>query len=309
MGNTRRWDLKRLAGNFAVVAVFFTLAACGGGNGGGTVTTSNAGPNANAQATGSTLYKQHCEQCHQPLASSTKLNKTAAEIQAAIAANTGGMGRLSTLHANEVVAIADALKTTATYQSFDSINSKTFQFNGAAVLDGSSIRLTPNQQYTTGSAFLVNPFTLGSNFGFNAYFNFTLGAGGRSARHADGFTFTLQTLSNKAGASGGNLGFGGINPSLGVEFDTYHNPVNNDPNDNHVAFVTNGILTHDPSAPVIPPVLMYDGGTYHVWVDYNGTTMEVRMNTKVDRSTAVLLLSKAIDLKSVMASRYVTPEI
>lgn len=58
---------------------------------------------------GPTLYTNYCASCHGPLASSAKLNKTAAQIQAAIDANTGGMGGLSSLTPTEVQAIADAL--------------------------------------------------------------------------------------------------------------------------------------------------------------------------------------------------------
>ena len=60
---------------------------------------------------GPTLYANNCSGCHGPLASSSKLNKTAAQIQAAINANTGGMGGLSSLTPTQVQAIADALVT------------------------------------------------------------------------------------------------------------------------------------------------------------------------------------------------------
>ena len=58
---------------------------------------------------GPTLYADSCQACHGPLDSSAKLNRTAAEIQGAIDANTGGMGGLSTLLPEQVQAIADAL--------------------------------------------------------------------------------------------------------------------------------------------------------------------------------------------------------
>ncbi|WP_054695946.1 lectin-like domain-containing protein [Geotalea toluenoxydans] len=335
---------RRSAGSFLLFMALCLLAGCGGGGGGttgtannnstvtpsnesvgtpgngstgttndstgptsngGTGTTGNDSTNVSVQASGSTLYQANCQGCHQPLASSTKLNKTAAEIQAAITANTGGMGSLATLSAGEIQSIADALKTTEAIPSFNTTNSDVFQLNGSAVLSNNNIRLTPNEQYTAGSAFLANPFTLGSNFVFNAYFNFTLGAGGRSNRHADGFVFALQTVSSKAGATGGNLGFGGIKPSFGVEFDTFKNDGNNDPDNNHVAIVTNGSVQHAAFAPVTPSVTMSDGGTYHVWIDYDGATVEVHMNTTNDRSTSSLLLAKAIDLKSIFSTQYV----
>ncbi len=65
-------------------------------------------------ADGPTLYANYCASCHGVLASSSKLNKTAAQIQAAIDANKGGMGGLSNLTPTEVQAIADALASVTT---------------------------------------------------------------------------------------------------------------------------------------------------------------------------------------------------
>ena len=201
MSSINRCDIGRSAGNFFIFIIFCILTACGGGGGDGTGATSNVRW-AGSSPSGSMLYETNCQQCHQPLAVSTKLDKTSAAIQSAISSNTGNMGSLSKLSASEIQLIADALKTTQVIPSFNETNSNTFQLNGSAVLNNNSIRLTPNEQYKSGSAFLTSPFTLSSNFAFNAYFNFTLGADGRSSRHADGLVFALQTVSNKAGATG-----------------------------------------------------------------------------------------------------------
>lgn len=288
-------------GRLILLVALYGLWGCGGG--GSTGTVANLDSSANVQASGSTLYQSNCQGCHQPLATSTKLNRSAAQIQAAITANTGGMGSLAKLNASEVQAIADALKTTEAIPQFDSSKSDVFQLNGAATLYDKSIRLTPNQQFTAGSAFLNSPFTLSSNFVFNAYFNFTLGAGGRSRGHADGIVFALQTVSSKTGGVGGNLGFTGITPSFGVEFDTYKNDGNNDPDDNHVALVTNGSVHHEPSTTVSPTFVLSDGTTYHAWVDYDGTTIEVRLNSTNDRNSATLLLAGAVDLKGIFSTQ------
>jgi len=62
---------------------------------------------------GTTLYDSNCAGCHGSLASTSKPGRTAAEIQAAIDGNVGGMGYLASLTAEEVQAIADALPTPA----------------------------------------------------------------------------------------------------------------------------------------------------------------------------------------------------
>ena len=69
--------------------------------------TSN--PSSPPVTDGPTLYAQNCAGCHGPLAQSKKLGRTAAQIQAAINANVGNMGGLSSLTAAHVQAIADAL--------------------------------------------------------------------------------------------------------------------------------------------------------------------------------------------------------
>ncbi|OGW33712.1 MAG: hypothetical protein A2X58_04190, partial [Nitrospirae bacterium GWC2_56_14] len=61
---------------------------------------------------GPALYANNCAGCHGVLASSGKMGATAAEIQAAIAANAGGMGSLSSLTALEIQTIATALAVT-----------------------------------------------------------------------------------------------------------------------------------------------------------------------------------------------------
>ncbi len=71
-------------------------------------------PSAEAMATTSTLdgvslYAANCAGCHGALATSSKRGRTAAQIQAAIDGNVGGMGFLSTLTPAQVQAIADVL--------------------------------------------------------------------------------------------------------------------------------------------------------------------------------------------------------
>ncbi|MBI5189787.1 MAG: hypothetical protein HZA22_03810, partial [Nitrospirae bacterium] len=68
---------------------------------------------APAPVTGPELYTSYCSGCHGALASSTKKNRTAAQTQAAINGNIGGMGSLTSLTAAQVQLIATAL-TSAT---------------------------------------------------------------------------------------------------------------------------------------------------------------------------------------------------
>jgi len=58
---------------------------------------------------GATLYADNCASCHGTLANSTKIGRTASQIQSAINSNTGGMGSLSNLTSAQIQAIADVL--------------------------------------------------------------------------------------------------------------------------------------------------------------------------------------------------------
>lgn len=63
----------------------------------------------NATPDGVALYASNCAGCHGSLASTTKPNRTAAQIRAAINANAGGMGSLGSLTDAELKAIEAAL--------------------------------------------------------------------------------------------------------------------------------------------------------------------------------------------------------
>ena len=74
--------------------------------------TTSATPTPTPTPDGAALYASNCAGCHGPLASSSKTDRTAAQIAAAINADSGGMGSL-TLDLTQVQAIADALSSTA----------------------------------------------------------------------------------------------------------------------------------------------------------------------------------------------------
>ncbi len=102
---------------------------------------------------GATLYTNNCSGCHGALATSTKLNRTASQIQAAIDANTGGMGGLSSLSATEVQAIADALAggggttpiPTTGEQLYISYCQSCHGFNGTGGSGGAVVGVSANQ--------------------------------------------------------------------------------------------------------------------------------------------------------------------
>ena len=150
------------------------------------------------------------------------------------------------------------------------------------------LRLT-NNYGQSGSAFLTSPFSLASNASFSSYFEFQFtnqGSGG-----ADGIVFTVQTVGNTAGGGGGGIGYAGLTPSLGVEFDNWNNGACDGNNGNHAGIDINGsvcsVVRNDATGawPSINTgdgidVKQLDSGSiFHAWVDYNGVTdnLEVRL--------------------------------
>lgn len=162
------------------------------------------------------------------------------------------------------------------------------------------LRLT-NNYGQSGSAFLTTPFSLSSNASFSSYFEFQFtnqGSGG-----ADGIVFTVQNVANTAGGGGGGIGYDGLSPSLGVEFDNWNNGSCDGNNDNHAGININGSVcsvVRNDATGAWPGLNTGDGITryqldsgkiFHAWVDYNGLTdlLEVRLSDTDTRPTDVLM--------------------
>ncbi|HKI51405.1 MAG TPA: cytochrome c [Geothermobacteraceae bacterium] len=66
-------------------------------------------PSGTVSLDGVALYAANCQGCHNPLATTTKANRTFSQIKNAITANAGGMSSLAALTDAQLQAIADAL--------------------------------------------------------------------------------------------------------------------------------------------------------------------------------------------------------
>ena len=170
--------------------------------------------------------------------------------------------------------------------NFNADNVKAVNLNGNATLLASpdGIRLTPALGEKAGSAFWKSRMRLASDRSFSSYFVISTSApGGNEPKGADGIVFSLQTQSNLAGGTGGGLGYKGITPSIGVEFDTWQNDDVSDPNDNHVGLDVGGSVASVATSTALPGQIQ--DNTWHVWVDYNGATqnLQVRMSATNNR--------------------------
>jgi hypothetical protein len=154
------------------------------------------------------------------------------------------------------------------------------QFNGSAKLDGQALLLTPAQGNQSGSAFIQRQVALGA---FSTWFRFQIGQpGGRPADcntepGADGLVFVVQSKSSSIGGLGAGMGYAGVEQSVAIEFDSWCNSFNGDPDSNHVALLVGGVVRHKDHPVVSLPEPLDDGQPWDAWVDYDGTHLELRL--------------------------------
>ncbi len=201
----------------------------------------------------------------------------------------------------------NSFATTVNYADFSDITALTLSNDATTtttVADGTVLRLTPDQASKRGSAFGTEQINA-SNFSTYFQFRITNPGGslfdGNTDTGADGIVFVIQNVSASIGGAGQGIGYSGIADSVGVEFDTWHNSYNNDPNSNHIGIDTEGIVNHGAGSPntVNVATRFDDGNIWHSWIDYNGTTLEVRANQTGIRPTDAIL-SSALDIPDII---------
>lgn len=82
-------------------------------------------------------------------------------------------------------------------------------------------------------------------------------------------------------------GFGGINNSLGVEFDTYTNSENSDLSADHIAIISNGSANHGGSDNLAGPLGLSntEDGAWHSAVSWNATSQTFKIKYGSDSLT------------------------
>lgn len=116
-----------------------------------------------------------------------------------------------------------------------------YQVVGSAIRQNCSCyTLTPAQNTQNGSVWNTRPLNLTQNFDIA----FDLFLGCTDANGADGVAFVLQQQPTATGLGGGEMGYAGITPSVGVVLDTYQNGANGDPAYDHLSININGDVSH-----------------------------------------------------------------
>ena len=134
---------------------------------------------------------------------------------------------------------------------FMSVGNGQFFFNGVAVATNDScVQLTSATNGVSGSVW--NETKINLNESFDVALQIFLGC--KDDDGADGIVFGFQPLNTSIGGAGGGIGFEGIVPSVGIEFDTWQNPIFADPFEDHIAIIRNGNLSHMPGNNLAGPV-------------------------------------------------------
>lgn len=195
--------------------------------------------------------------------------------------------------------IAAPITITAAYPEFDSSNIEAFNRVGEAVLSGNSIVLTPSQQNVSGAAWWDQKVSLENHRSFSAYFTFDISE--LTFSGADGLVFAVQTQSNGSGGAASGMGYDGISPSIGIEYDIYYNSSCNDINGNHIGIDLNGSIESVQQISVDSIGSLENGTVYHSWIDYDGnnSSLEIRLAASSTRPNDPLI-SRSINLESII---------
>ncbi|MEM9528951.1 MAG: L-type lectin-domain containing protein [Bacteroidota bacterium] len=147
-----------------------------------------------------------------------------------------------------------------------------FKLGGnARILNDECIRLTPDVQYASGSAWYEKAIDLNQPFELTV----CLVLGKRDELGADGIGFVFHPVM-RTGYRGEGMGFAGLYPSLGIEFDTYQNYHLADPEGDHIAISVNGQPHH--YASVVGPVEvnnLEDGNKHLLWIQWDPLEKEL----------------------------------
>jgi Legume lectin domain len=214
-------------------------------------------------------------------------------------------GRLGPIAAAALALLAARPASATTVSFADFSNTTGLTLSGSALAtstnDGVVLRLVPAVAAKSGSAF-SSATVRAADFSTSFSFRITNPGGVADAQGqqgADGFVFVVQPVSSSIGGAGSGLGYSGINPSLGVEFDIFFNGAS-DTSTNHLGIDLNGNVNSVVAVPVSPR--WDDGNRWYAWVDYDGTTLEVRANQTGTRPIDPLL-TRVVDIPTLIGQQ------
>lgn len=116
-----------------------------------------------------------------------------------------------------------------------------FRLDGEAIVTGDNcIQLTPDREWASGSIWYKEAIDLSAPFEMEL--KVMLGCKDRDG--ADGIVFVFHPYAHRTGYQGEGMGFAGLEPSLGIEIDTWLNDHLGDPYEDHIALLRDGQVNH-----------------------------------------------------------------
>jgi gliding motility-associated-like protein len=184
-----------------------------------------------------------------------------------------------------------------TVKSFSQLNARTI---GDASNQGANCFIvTPDVLGQSGGVWYDNPIDFSTDFTISYQNNF----GNKDANGADGMALVFKSNANPLiGEAGGGLGYGGISPSITIEFDTWQNTENADPIWDHIAITQNGIPNHNLSTTLAGPVQasntstnIEDGLSHEIKISWNAASQlltvffdcVIRLSTRIDVNNTI----------------------
>ena len=169
----------------------------------------------------------------------------------------------------------------------------------AQILDNNCFLITPAVPTQSGGVWYDNAIDFSNDFTiyYQNYF------GSNDANGADGMALVFKRTSDPViGGSGGGVGYEGITQSMIVEFDTYKNTDRNDPVNDHISIMKNGISNHGTTSNLAGPIQasassvnIEDGRDHEVKIEWITSTQT--FNVYFD---CILRLSLTEDLKNTI---------
>lgn len=145
------------------------------------------------------------------------------------------------------------------------------------------IETTTAGKYQRGRVFSYEKLNLRKDFAVELDFYF----GTRTDNGADGQIFMIHNdpRGNDAeGDYGEGLGYGtgrdsqGLAPSIGIEIDTYQNGRRQDPVEDHIAFLENGVVTHNnPDLPLVKMPELEDGKEHRFRFEWDASAKKIKV--------------------------------
>ena len=157
-----------------------------------------------------------------------------------------------------------------------------FILNGSAVqISDTCWTLTTETDFDLGSMWNNEKISLNESFEIQMQLNF----GDKDGDGADGILFGLQPLATSIGQAGAGMGFQGVSPSIGIEFDTYQNFNLEDPQFDHIAIIRDGSVDHTAVTNLAGPVQasstsgnIEDGQWHTLLVTWDAATLTLEVS-------------------------------